>query len=466
MQQGTRRRRQWSLAARITALVVSVATLVGLVAAVLTLQLLRLTLEDQMRTQLRQQLEIAVEAPDDQAGIDAAITWAEYTGTLYAVIDSDGRVSGTATEFVSAELVTQIEDQNDASDKRLRPREPVILEGRQIGERALVLARSDTSIFEASRGLVLRVMPVLLLGILAAVGGGALLARRITRPLVVTAAAADRLADGERNVPMPHPDLPEVRAVADALTALDRDLAASELRQREFLLSISHEIRTPLTAIRGYGEVLADDVMPAAIAGSIIQTEAERLSRFLDDLLELARLEADDFTIAESDATLEEVLLAAEGAWRARAAVLEVQFVLELPPESVLVSTDVLRVRQVLDGLIENSLRVSPSGSSITLRLFATADRVAVTVADEGPGLSADDLDRAFDRGVLRERYQNSRPVGTGLGLSIAARLIGRLGGTISATSRPEGGAEFTVSWTAPADPAEPWSFRPTERPR
>ena len=447
-------------------MVISVATLVGLIAAALTLQLLRLTVEDQMRTQLRQQLEIAADAPDAAAGIDAAITWAEHTGTLYAVVDSDDRVTGTAAEFVSAELIAQLEDQNDASDKRLRPREPVILEGRQVGTSALVLARSDTVLFEASRGLVLRVMPVLLLGILAAVGGGALLARRITRPLVVTAAAADRLAAGERNVPMPHPDLPEVRAVADALTALDRALATSELRQHEFLLSISHEIRTPLTAIRGYGEALADDVMPAAIAGAIIQTEAERLSRFLDDLLELARLEADDFTIAESDATLDEVLIAAEGAWRARAAVLEVRLALELPSESTPVYTDVLRVRQVLDGLIENALRVSPPGSSITLRLLVTADRVAVSVSDEGPGLSADDLDSAFDRGVLRERYQNSRPVGTGLGLSIAARLIGRLGGTIGAIGRPQGGAEFTVSWTAPADQAEQWLFRPAERPR
>jgi two-component system sensor histidine kinase BaeS len=442
----TKDRRPWSLAARITALVVGVATLVGIVAAALTLQLLRSTLEEQMRTQLREQLEIAADAPEGGA-IDTTITWAEYTGTLYAVIDADDQVTGTAAQYVTDELVAELRHSTEVSDKQFRWREPVILEGHQVAGGALILARSDLVLNEASRGLVLRVMPVLLLGILAAVAGGALLARRITRPLVVTAAAADRLASGERGVPLPDPDVPEVRAVADALTTLDHALTTSEQRQREFLLSISHEIRTPLTAIRGYGEALSDAVMPAATAGDVIQTEADRLSRFLDDLLELARLEADDFTVTETDTDLRDVLVAAEKAWRARATLLDVRLILDLPTDAVDVHMDVLRVRQVLDGIIENALRVSPTSSTITVLLRVVGREVQLAVQDEGPGLSDDDLTHVFERGVLRARYKSSRPVGTGLGLSIATRLVGRLGGNLHATRRAEGGTEFKVIW-------------------
>ncbi|WP_435534106.1 histidine kinase dimerization/phospho-acceptor domain-containing protein, partial [Glaesserella parasuis] len=85
---------------------------------------------------------------------------------------------------------------------------------------------------------------------------------------------------------------------------LDHALATSEGRQREFLLSISHELRTPLSAIRGYGEALADGVIdPAATAdaGRVLVTETDRLDRFVADLLELARLEADDFSIERVD---------------------------------------------------------------------------------------------------------------------------------------------------------------------
>lgn len=433
---------------------IGVATLVGIVAAVLTLQLLRSTLEEQMRTQLRQQLEIAASSRAGDA-IEAAIGWADHTGTLYAVIDADGEVSGTAAPYITDELVEQLNDSAAVSARQFRLREPVILEGQQVGEGALVLARSDLVLNEASRGLVLRIMPVLLLGILGAVAGGALLARRITKPLVVTAAAAARIAGGERGVPVPHPDVPEVRAVADALATLDRALTTSEQRQREFLLSISHEIRTPLTAIRGYGEALSDEVLPAATAGDVIQAEADRLSRFLDDLLELARLEADEFTITEAEADLRDVLLAAERAWRARASVLDVRIALDLPPDAVEMHLDLVRVRQVVDGLIENALRISPTGSTVTLALRLADGEARISVQDQGPGLSDDDLAHAFERGVLRDRYQHSRPVGTGLGMSIATRLVERIGGTMHASRRASGGTEFTVVWVR-EQPAEP----------
>ncbi|TPX04215.1 HAMP domain-containing histidine kinase, partial [Schumannella luteola] len=237
----------------------------------------------------------------------------------------------------------------------------------------------------------------------------------------------------------------EIADVEAALEALDDALTRSEGRQREFLLSISHELRTPLTAIRGYAEALRDGLVPGAAAtevGATLEAEATRLGRFTDDLLALARLEAEDFPVVLAGVELGPVLADAASAWTGRATALGVALVAE---GTAATRTDAGRVRQLVDGLIENALRVSPEGSTIRMTASLVGDRAVVEVADGGPGLSADDAAHAFERGRLRERYAEVRPVGTGLGLSIAARLVERLGGAISARSGERSGAVFRI---------------------
>ncbi len=445
-----RERRPWSLAARITALVIIVAALVGTAGSILTLQLLRTTLQQEARDELDRQLDrVLADEPED---IEDLVLWAESTATQWAIVSLDGALSGPAAPLVSEELVVRLLDQEDVSEVLFRFRQPVVLEGRPYSDGAIVLTRSDRVITESSRDLVLRTTPVLAVGIVIAFIGAALLARRITRPLVGTASAADLLTHGQRGVEVPETDIPEVRAVSEALVTLDRALATSEQRQREFLLSISHELRTPLTAIRGYGEALADGVVEPLKAGAIINDEARRLTRFVDDLLELARLEADDFTLAPTECDLRHVARDAVAAWEGLARRLDVTLARVETSDPVTVTTDALRVRQIVDGLLENAIRVSPPGSRVTLTVGAEG-RHSIEVSDEGPGLSADDLEHAFERGVVRARYLESRPVGTGLGLSIAARLISRMGGTIAASEAPTGGTRFTVEFESSASP-------------
>jgi two-component system OmpR family sensor kinase len=262
------------------------------------------------------------------------------------------------------------------------------------------------------------------------------------------AGAARRMAAGQRNVPLEPSRITEVTDVESALGALDQALLHSEGRQREFLLSISHELRTPLTAIRGYAEALADGVVaPGDVAqvGRTLEAEAERLTAFTNDLLALARLEADDFSLQPSSVDVAAVLATAAEAWRAAATSGGVR-VEVAASAGLVVTTDAARLRQVVDGVIENALRVSPPGSRVTLSGRRQGGSVVVEVADGGPGLTAQDAAQAFERGVLRERYRDARPVGTGLGLSIAARLVERLGGTISAHSASEGGAVFRIA--------------------
>jgi two-component system sensor histidine kinase BaeS len=115
-----------------------------------------------------------------------------------------------------------------------------------------------------------------------------------------------------------------------------------------------------------------------------------------------------------------------------------------------MVETDPGRIRQVIDGLCENALRVVPAGAPLVLAVHAGAGSAIIEVRDGGPGFTDDDLKVAFERGALNRRYRGIRKVGSGLGLALAARLVGRLGGRIGAGHAPEGGAKFVVELPYP----------------
>jgi two-component system sensor histidine kinase BaeS len=131
--------------------------------------------------------------------------------------------------------------------------------------------------------------------------------------------------------------------------------------------------------------------------------------------------------------------------WQARCAAHGVLFRLDTPAAPVWTTTDAGRLRQVLDGLFDNALRVTPAGAPIVLAARADPGAAVVEVRDGGPGLRPEDLPVAFEQGVLYERYRGIRQVGTGLGLAIVHGLVQRLGATIEAGAASEGGARFTV---------------------
>ncbi|GIE88772.1 HAMP domain-containing sensor histidine kinase [Actinoplanes regularis] len=301
-------------------------------------------------------------------------------------------------------------------------------------------------------GLALKVLGgvwwALLAGLLGGILAGALLARFVTRPIELAAAAAGRLADGDRSVRIARRGPAEAVRLAEAVNLLAEALQTSEGRERDFLLSVSHELRTPLATIRGYAEALADGVVVedgAVRAGATMLAEADRLDRLISDLLVLSRLEAADLPLDVVAVDLVALVEEAGRAWSARCAADGPSLSVELPAGPVIVETDPGRIRQVLDGLCENALRVVPAGAPLVLAVRAGESGGVVEVRDGGPGFTDDDLAVAFERGALNRRYRGLRKVGSGLGLALAARLVGRLGGRIEAGHAPEGGAMFTV---------------------
>jgi signal transduction histidine kinase len=323
-----------------------------------------------------------------------------------------------------------------------------LAEGRPIGggDGVVLTAPAATgTAWAVLRGLWLPLVAGLIAGSLA----GILLARRLTRPLRNAAVAAARIRAGDHAVRVPVEEPQEVADLALALNELAGALAVSEARQREFLLSISHELKTPLTTLRGYAEALADGVVQeneTAPVGTTMLAEADHLARLIDDLLALARLDAVDFPLQVTPVDLVPVVRAVRDAWQPRCTAHGVPLQVIVPGGELTVTTDAGRVRQVIDGLLENALRVVPPGRPIVVALTATPQTAVVEVRDGGPGFTDDDLAVAFQRGALHQRYQGVRKVGSGLGLALAAGLVRRLGGTISAGHAPEGGAALTVT--------------------
>ena len=301
--------------------------------------------------------------------------------------------------------------------------------------------------------LISRTVLALIIGLAVAALAGWWLARRFHQSAASHAIAAHALAGGERQVRVPAAEVAEVAASLNALAAA---LESSEGRQREFLLSVSHELRTPLTAVKGFAESLADGVTTGDDVrgvGSTMLAEADRLDRLVSDLLDLARLGAQDFRIDLAEIDLTELVDAAAEVWRSRCEALGVRFMVELPPGPVPVRTDPTRARQILDGLAENALRVTPAGQPIVFRVGTASGWGVLEVSDGGPGLTPEDCAVAFERSTLYERYRGVRRVGTGVGLALVHGLATRLGGHAVAGRAPEGGARFTIWLPAPPGP-------------
>jgi signal transduction histidine kinase len=267
-----------------------------------------------------------------------------------------------------------------------------------------------------------------------------LLARAIRRPVVRVADATRRLAQGEPHVEFPVEGSGELAQLASSFNDMAAQLARAREIEQAFLLSVSHELKTPLTSIRGYAEGLVDGALPPAEAGETIRREAKRLERLVQDLLDLARMNRSAFQVHREEIDLAETARDAAGRYRAQAQAFGVELRLDTPERAPALG-DADRALQVLSNLVENALRSTPAGGSVTVRALPAL----LEVADTGPGIEPDDLPRAFERFFLYRRYGADRAVGTGLGLAIVKELTEAMGGSVEASSRPGEGTTFAV---------------------
>jgi len=442
-----------SLQTRLVLLTTLVALLVAVLAGLFAYPLVLGAAEAQTRARLAALADITASSLERgmQAGrqqplprrLAESLRSADITG--YLVFDPLGRPPGMTAPQVGALLSGADISADSEVDGR-----GVLIEGRALADgTGMVLIQSRTAIGGVVGDVLSRFAIALVVGLIIAAVIGAFVARRLAAPLRAAREAANRITAGDRDVTVEFAGPSEIDEIAEALNQLSTTLAVSENRQREFLLSVSHELRTPLTAIKGYGEAMHDGVIEAddiERVGATVAAEAHRLERLVNDLLDLARAGAVDFHVHVVDTDVDEFLDDVAAVWTDRCARDGVHFTLTHADPLPTVCTDPVRLRQIIDNLLENALRISPTDTTITCAATVVGSDVVISVCDSGPGLTASDLPDAFEPGVLFERYRGVRPVGTGLGLALVGRLAAGLGARVWAEQGPAGGAVFSIA--------------------
>ncbi|GAA1506777.1 DUF4153 domain-containing protein [Nocardioides humi] len=279
-----------------------------------------------------------------------------------------------------------------------------------------------------------------------------LLAVGMTSPLRQMTAAARRMATGDYAVRVPDGARDEVGELARAFNTMAHDLAGVDRQRRELVANVSHELRTPLAGLRAVLENVVDGVVPddpAVLATALAQ--AERMSGLVEDLLDLARVDAGRAPLSPQPVRLDELLAGAVA--EARTLGRDVEYDVRLVPADLVVTADPARLHQLVANLLDNASRHSPSGGTVVVTAERDDGRYVLEVRDDGPGVPVAARERVFEPfGTLGASADDTG--GTGLGLAIARWVSDLHGGTIGFLDPPGGATGARVRVELPLEPA------------
>ncbi len=310
----------------------------------------------------------------------------------------------------------------------------------------LVLTRDpDPILLPAFRWFVVAGLATIGLAVLITVR----LSRRLTSPIQDASRAAARIAGGDLSARIPEQQAEiggEVGELVNSINAMADNLDRSRALERQFLLSVSHDLRTPLTSIKGYGEALADGAVDDPVrVGAIIESESKRLERLVGDLLLLARLEGTGFEYSLAATDVAALVRATALGLRHEATARGVDLTVRVPEETSIATVDADRYAQVVSNLVGNALRFADRTAVVTV--WEAEGRIHLSVADDGPGISDDDLPFVFERLYVAQNNPKVKESGSGLGLAIVRELVEGMGGAVMARRSSIGGAELVASF-------------------
>jgi signal transduction histidine kinase len=455
-----------SLRFRLPALFLAGIALSGLVTSLIALRLFQDYTGAETRRELRQEAqgladlyaEWAVRAFDEEkaAPAFAASKLEAATGDrLFEVVIADprfGEDSGlqrlTAADVgveLSTERIVTFEFEPPREDRRyLAAAFPIRLGGEGGAVFSyLIVAKPKAELRQTWLTFLSRLALAFLVGLIVVGALAFYLSRRITGPVLALSDAADHIARGNYDVEVPHvPGGGEIGHLADRFREMAARLAEAEELERNFLMSVSHELRTPLTAIRGHVAALREGVVtdPEAAEESlaIVADEAERLGRLVNDVLDLAKLDAHRFTVLTEEVDMNRLCERAYSTFSEEARRRGIEYTQASEGAPVIVS-DGDRVLQIISNLLSNAFRWTPDGGRIGLEVSSHNGTVTVDVADTGPGISQEERERIF------RPFWSTDGRGTGLGLPIARELAVALGGRIELQSALGQGSRFRL---------------------
>ncbi len=292
-----------------------------------------------------------------------------------------------------------------------------------------------------------------------AIGVAVLLAvfvsRGISRPLARLSEVARRVARGERDVRSQIRGSGEIGELSRTFDSMADSLDRQERARRSLFADIAHELRTPLTVIEGNAQAMLDGVYERSDADlQAIVDRTRGLTRLVDDVRDLSLAEVGRLSLETSDLALAPLVADVVRGMDRLAEAKGVSLRAEIADAGT-ARADGMRLRQVLGNLINNAIRHTPNGGTVTVTAQPTSQAmVAITVADSGQGIAPDDLPHVFDRFYRADSSRARTSGGSGLGLAIVRALVSAMGGTVAVDSRPGEGATFRLA--LPAASIEP----------
>lgn len=309
----------------------------------------------------------------------------------------------------------------------------------------------DEEIHAVLRGTARRWSAVFLAVLLFGIGGSVLLARGLTRPILRIAEGTRAVAEGRLDYRIHLKRKDELGRLAEDFDKMAFRLAELDRMKEDFVANVTHELRSPLAAIESYSVLIDKDVRAGRVANAgehltIVRNNATRLGRFINDLLDVAKIEAKGLDVRPALVQVGDLVREVVDLFAAKAR--EKSITLETAvPGDLTVWADPDKLHQALTNLTANALKFTPIGGRVSLAGSAGEDEVRLTVSDTGAGIAAADQARIFNRfEQARETREHVKgPKGTGLGLSIAKGLVEAQGGRMELSSEPGRGSVFSI---------------------
>ena len=336
------------------------------------------------------------------------------------------------------------------NDKATPFKLPITVNGKVVGSVAIVT--------EFQRGLMTLEAEFLRRMTIASIIGGAIVAligtglaflfsRHLSQPLSRLAAAARQMASGDFDVEIQVPTGDEMEEVAHAFDFMKDSLKANEQARHKLVADVAHELRTPLSVLRGNLESMQEGIIePTQETIVSLHDEVIRLSRIVQDLLNLGKMESGGFPLRLQPTRLEEVITRVASVFAAETDTRGIRLETNIQGALPQIQADPDRIAQVLVNLLANAVHHTPDGGKISVSASCGDKDIVVSVTDSGPGIPEEDVPHVFDRFYRTDRARDRATGGTGLGLAITKGIINAHKGFIWVESRAGLGATFAFS--------------------
>lgn len=275
----------------------------------------------------------------------------------------------------------------------------------------------------------------------------AVLSKFLTRPLIRMKEATEQLSEGNFNVSLPFIGNDELGELSGSIQKLSTDLERLKTERNEFLASIAHELSTPLTYLTGYSTVAMReglDEKERAYYLEIIKEESYRMKELVKNLLDLAKMDENNFTVSKEKfqlkSFLDDLCKLVEPSFNLKKITLDVRYEGDFEIEA-----DPLRLEQILLNLLDNALKYSPEYSLVIMNVFKKGKQIGISVTDYGIGIPTEEVDFIFEKLYRVEKSRSRMSGGSGIGLAIVKELVEAHDGGIEVESEVGKGSMFTI---------------------